>query len=419
MRTNVFRKVSLDRLSSPEQLDQQIRVATPRGWVALGAVALLILSGGVWSVTGQISDKVTGSGILVKSGGVLEVVAAATGRVSDVSVSVGDSVTEGQVVAWVAQPELSDQLTAARERLRNVQRAEQQSSTFASSDTRLQLENLSQQRVNLERSIQAADESLRWQLERVEVQQRLLSEGLITRPTLLAAQQQVEEVRQQRRAAEAERVQLDARELAVRNALADARLGGGREIGEATAEVERLEREVRAGSQIRSPYTGRVLEVMAEQGKFLQRGEPVLSLDLTGQAIRELVGVLYVPSIHGKRLHPGMEVQIAPSTVRQEEYGMMIGRVTFVSPFPATLRGMERVVKNDQLVSELASQGAPYEVHADLQLDPTTASRYRWTSSEGPPMEIESGTVVQALVTVESQRPITKVLPLLRRWTGT
>ena len=36
----LFRKVSLDRLSSPEQLDQLLRVTDPKSWLGLFAVGI-------------------------------------------------------------------------------------------------------------------------------------------------------------------------------------------------------------------------------------------------------------------------------------------------------------------------------------------------------------------------------------------
>jgi HlyD family secretion protein len=97
---------------------------------------------------------------------------------------------------------------------------------------------------------------------------------------------------------------------------------------------------------------------------------------------------------------------------------MMVGKVTLVSSFPATAKGMLRVLKNQQLVNELAGGGAPYEIHAELSVDPSTPSQYRWTSSEGPPTRVESGTVATAFISTKTQRPIEKVLPMLRKWTG-
>ena len=52
------------------------------------------------------------------------------------------------------------------------------------------------------------------------------------------------------------------------------------------------------------------------------------------------------------------------------------------------------------------------------RLPPSTVSSYRWSSSKGPPLDIQSGTLANGQVTVDRQRPLASVLPLLKRWTG-
>jgi HlyD family secretion protein len=182
--------------------------------------------------------------------------------------------------------------------------------------------------------------------------------------------------------------------------------------------VAQAERELRAASEVTAPYTGRILEIMTERGRMVGAGEPILSLDLTGRTVKELEAVIYVPPVHGKRVHPGMSIQISPSTVKQEEYGLMLGKVTYVSDFPATTKGMQRVLKNEQLVVALSGAGAPYEVHADLAVDPETVSRYRWSSSAGPPLKIQSGTLAVGNIEIAAKRPIELVMPWLRRLIG-
>jgi hypothetical protein len=62
-RNPLFRASALDRLSSPEQLDERLQVVPPRTWFALGALAALLLAGGVWSVFGHIPLRVSGEGV--------------------------------------------------------------------------------------------------------------------------------------------------------------------------------------------------------------------------------------------------------------------------------------------------------------------------------------------------------------------
>ena len=415
----IFRKVSLDRLSSPEQLDQLMTVTTSKGWIALVSIGLLLTTALAWGVAGVLSDKVAGRGILVRSGGVFEVLAPASGRVTDMSVAPGDSVSEGQIIAWIAQPEMFDRLQQARMNLEAVRSEHRQTAQFARSERELQMRGIAQERSNLEQTIGTANESLKWLEERIAAQERLLAQGLITRPTVLATRQQYEQARERIRAARAELGQLELRRLSVENRERESVRAAELKVRQSAADVEQMERSLRAASQVTSPHTGRVLEALAEQGAIVSIGEPLLSLDRIGPSVQDLVAVLYLPSIHGKLVRPGMRIQIAPSTVRQEEYGMMLGAVTYVSSFPATTKGMMRVLKNEQLVRDLSGGGAPYEVHAELYVDPATPSQYKWSSSKGPPIRIQSGTLATASVAVGAQRPIAKAIPLFRKWTGT
>ena len=45
----LFRKKSLDKLTSPEELSDYIRVAKPRIWITLGAIVALLLAGILWA----------------------------------------------------------------------------------------------------------------------------------------------------------------------------------------------------------------------------------------------------------------------------------------------------------------------------------------------------------------------------------
>jgi HlyD family secretion protein len=127
--------------------------------------------------------------------------------------------------------------------------------------------------------------------------------------------------------------------------------------------------------------------------------------------------VVYLPTEHGKKVKTGMKAHIAPATVKKEEYGMLVGRVREVSPFPATRQGIAAVVQNDSLVDSYVKAGAPYEARLDL-IVADTSSGYAWTSGAGPDVDLTSGTTVEAALTVREQRPIELVLPFLRHVLG-
>ena len=53
----VFRKKTLDRISSPEQLTDYLSVTNPGIWVVLVAVILLLAGGAAWSMVGMLETK--------------------------------------------------------------------------------------------------------------------------------------------------------------------------------------------------------------------------------------------------------------------------------------------------------------------------------------------------------------------------
>ncbi len=93
----LFRQTALDQASSPDQLDQLLRITNPRAWLGLlglGAVVIAVL---FWAFGGSIPLQASGSGILSRSdAGLYGVQAPGLGTVSDVPVHIGDHLTAGQ-----------------------------------------------------------------------------------------------------------------------------------------------------------------------------------------------------------------------------------------------------------------------------------------------------------------------------------
>ena len=50
----IFRQKSIDKVSSPEKLDDYIRVTTPSVWIVLVAIVLLLTGAIIWSIFGEV-----------------------------------------------------------------------------------------------------------------------------------------------------------------------------------------------------------------------------------------------------------------------------------------------------------------------------------------------------------------------------
>lgn len=54
---SIFRQKSIDRVSSPEQLNDYIRVTTPAVWLVLLSAFLLLAGMAVWSIFGTVEAR--------------------------------------------------------------------------------------------------------------------------------------------------------------------------------------------------------------------------------------------------------------------------------------------------------------------------------------------------------------------------
>ncbi|MCR5626865.1 MAG: hypothetical protein K6F99_06070 [Lachnospiraceae bacterium] len=59
---SIFREKSIERVSSPEKLNDYIRVSSPSVWLIMGAIIVLLLGLLIWSVFGTVTmNKSDGS----------------------------------------------------------------------------------------------------------------------------------------------------------------------------------------------------------------------------------------------------------------------------------------------------------------------------------------------------------------------
>lgn len=62
MNESIFRKKSLERISSPEEIDDYMKVTSPSMWLVLGAILLLLAALIFWSITARIESTVVVDG---------------------------------------------------------------------------------------------------------------------------------------------------------------------------------------------------------------------------------------------------------------------------------------------------------------------------------------------------------------------
>src|SRR5262245_4031272 len=243
-----------------------MQVTDPRGWLVLAAFGVVLSAGAVWGVLGRLPHDVGGVGMLVKSGGVFEVIASSAGRITDVAVQVGEMVTEGQVVARIAQPERADRLAEAKAVLAVLRTQRDEIVAHGSQDVALQTRLLGQQRTTVEQAMSAVQQSTAWYEEKIRIQEKLVEEGLLTKQTLLNTRQQLEGASQRISEGRGQLAQIAVQELDLRNRRHEEVRAVETKIDAQERAVAELERDVKGHTEIVAQHTGRIVEIITEQG---------------------------------------------------------------------------------------------------------------------------------------------------------
>lgn len=412
-REAIFRKVSLERLSSPERLDMLVHVITARAWLVWATLAGIMVVALLWGFMGRVQTVVSGRAILLQQGGLAEVASAAQGRVLTVRVAIGDRVEEGQNVAEIAQPELVERQRQAEERLAELKASEARARSLLDQELALGEVSLSHQRRLLSRQLEGAHARAGILQERVISQQELLEQGLITRQALLGTQNDLTAAKLEAESLAGQIKELDLKRLASTRQ-AEAELGRiVSQVAEARRQLEGIVDAARLTTTVQSPYAGRVVEIKLASGALVSPGTPLLTVEADEGRNKLLEAAIFIPAVDGKRIRPGMTVQVMPSTIRREDFGYMIGEVVFVSDYPATAQSMTATLHNEELVRELSGASSPIEVRARL-VRADNQSGYRWSTPEGPPVSVSAGTLARADIVTLTQRPVSLVIPALR-----
>lgn len=440
--SKVFRKVSLDRLSSPEELDQRLTVVSPVGWIALIAVAVLVCAALIWGIFGSIANKAVGSGIIISSGGITSVIHHANGQITDLSIKDGDYVEKGQVIVRIDQSQLIVNINKYKEDLAaaksiNLDNLELNNSKLNFNvygkigeiykDYEARVASLETQRAYYNMEKVKADAEL--EQSRIQYEdsltnfnnlKKLFENGAVSKASYDEAKSKLAVAEL---AYNTNKRNLDAlplsqlKESEVNCAAQKQWLKDTISVSIIDLEnnIKKMQRDLMNNSEVVANVSGRVLEMKVKKGDIVRAGGVVCTIAEEKAQTDTLEAVVYVPVQDGKKIIPGMEVNISPSTVKKEENGFMLGNVVYVSEYPASAQRMMLTLGNSDLVRQLMGDGAPIEVQVKLIMDNRTKSGYKWSTAEGPALLIDDGTFCTGEVKVEEKRPISMVIPFIKK----
>lgn len=411
----LFRKSAVEKLASPENLDQLIRITSPLGWLTLSGIIFLLIVAIIWGFTGTIPTTVQAAGILTRSGGIYNIQAPSDGIISSINVKPGDRVKAEEVVARLSQMDYLNQVKIKKEELNNLKIKFLNNEEMSKRDLQEKSNYYDTMIENIQITIEDTKSRILWLEEQLKNKQELYQRKLITKDNLLGTENELNSTRLnlQEKFNEINKVKNDKFVLTQKYNLDH--LSRNHDVSTTELELQALNVDFMLNSRFYSPYEGRILDINNKEGNFINKGQSLMTLEKTGKDISNLKVVLYINPYEAKNIKLGMIANVSPSHVKQEEYGCILGLVTYIGPYPATKNSMMKELDNETLISSLSEGGAPYKFEVTLIPDPNTANGFKWTTQHGYPYEIVSGSLCTAQIVVQKQRPIELVIPIFKK----
>ena len=411
-----FREIALERAASPEQLDHFVAITRPFDWILAVVLFITLGTAVAWGFLGRLPTRAQAEGILVSSGGrVVDAVSGASGRLASVEVTVGDHVTQGQVIARVSQTDIEQRYQSAVEVHRERESEHETLKTKVAAEIALKTQNFAKLEEAFNQIIKATDERIGYLTSDLANLEGLYAKGYATRRTVEDRRRELTDAQQRKEDTQNEILKLKEQKTDLETQRERDIDESQFRLNEARRQMDELKGELGRDTEVVSPIDGRVLEIKVSAGSVLNIGTPVIVVESEGAT---LDAILYVSADRGKSVKPGMEVRLEPSTVKREEFGTMVGSVKSISEFPITPQGMTAVLHNDTLVSRFSKDGAPYAAVVRLKRDESTVSGYRWAVGRGPALRLTSGTLTKAEITTRVRRPVELIVPMLRKLSG-
>ncbi len=398
-------------------LAEALVVRRPLYKLALFSFFLLAIGTVAWGFYGSIPMRVTGFGeIAANDEGFYALMSPASGQVEAVNVVHGQSVSEGDLLIRLRQPDLADQIDSLKVQIKTVM-AELDLLRSSDSETlalRDQLRVLDSRR--LAAQLDGAKAQVAFLEDQLSKQRGLVAQGYILRSTVNETEQALysarvlrdqiqEDFKQQSLDDKQWRLQADMNEKVKTNQLVNLQ-----------EQLVVLDEQYKRNTEIRADRAGHVVAVNVVFGVAVNFGQSLVVLEDDDSGAYKFV--LFVPVTANRPIDPGMRVDVEPTTVDHDQYGWLVGKVTKIDNFVFTSDQIRNTLQNDEMVTKVTASGPVYRVHVDLERDPSTASGYAWTSRRGPPYRINIGGVGKAYIHVEDQSPIDYLLPLVDKLTG-
>lgn len=407
---SIFRPAAVEHYSTESQFEQTFLPIQYKKWIVRSSLAFLIIGALTWFFFGTLPIEAQGVGIAVNVEGLSNVETSFSGIVKKINGKVGDRVQQGDLLAVLYSPEIETRLNMTLQTIASLEKRLDHLREEVEKEKSAEKEAISQEIDAAKYKIDALEKEIPVLREDVLNKEDLSAQGLFDSQSL---QESKELLWSKQVDLEKTRANLSQLHFLLKK-------------GYRQEEVEALHEQLLAARQERSlleaqlnykniysPVTGVILEWFIHPDKYIAAGEIIARLEIHDKETQHKVFYGYLPVEVGRKVRINAEVAIELTTLKQQEYGAILGNIVSISPYAISPESLTRMINDPALIRYFQQKhAAVVEVVIEPQIDPKTISGYRWTSGEGPPIHLTSGTLCTFKGLVEEVHPYLYVIPV-------
>jgi hypothetical protein len=386
-------------------------------WVFIGITMLLF----ILAFAVRLPVTVEGQGVLMGDNDVVgyAIRPESDGRLEEFYVAVGSNVKKGQAIGRVSSPKLENDIKTAelalsdlKEKLKKVSSIQQESIDQATKTIeQLRVESKNREQLLSERLIR---------LDKVKAgNEELISQGFLSKRGSDAVKTEREQVE--------DMMYISKRQLFEAEAnFVEFKQKNRRELIETKLQINSQERTLdglydrrKIEGVILSPYSGAISELLVDQHEIIGRDRRIATVtpenSVADGTNRVRKAILFVSSIHGKKLKEDMNALLLPMIFEEQEYGRIQGVVKNIRADVSDDDALVKLFKNQKLIRKLFENDAPYMVTIEVVLDHENISKLSWSSSKGPKRFIDPGTVISGSIVYDKPRFLYVLIPAVKR----
>ncbi len=402
-------KAKFTRLTSAEDLEELMQIVTSKSWLTLSTSFAIIFIALVWSFFGTIPIKVKGSGISLTQEGPYVITTSIAGTVNRVYATAGQLVGEGTLIARLQNASLALDIQLKKEQ---IQVSENDLQAY---NVRIESEDAAR-KSSIQKQIEATQLAMKSAQSKIPFLEKDLASKIRLEQIGILAPRDVENARNALQQAhldiESNMAQVSSLQAQFSKSYAQDEINAKKAVIDAQKdELARLELQDKF-LNVYAGKTGKVLEIVVSAGDHVDSGMEIASLELPLQKGQLLQYVACYGAEFGESLDVNLKTEIEVSGVDPKEYGYLLGTTQFITPYPVTSQELMAQVKNKDIVDFLKDDNKlVYLAIIRLDQDPHTQSGYRWSTGQGPPWLLDSGTTGTVLTITDEKPPIMYILP--------